>query len=221
MRHTGYARRANCDKINQSLVNVTGSMRAQKRAQTNVEQRHRKLYAESEKLQAVTIALAHDYPTSAQSLEDVQQALGQPISLAALDRWVRDYGDRVREAKRNNELIPAPKDTATLVAETHNSVVSRMQNLLSLYLDAAGDEAKIQGASLRDLNIGIGVQFDKLKQAAGISPEIERALKVLEAACRPLGVEPVDAILDLAQVYRAQAKQHSENAIEVVKDDEK
>ena len=187
-----------------------------KRANTTTNY-HRKIYAESEKIAAVTIALEHERTQGTDALDTVRTMMGEKISKSSLNRWIRDYGDKVKQAKQNNasELAPTRKDLPTIVTETHNSVVARMQNLLSLYLEAAGDEAKIKGASLRDLNIGIGVQFDKLKQAAGISPEIERALKVLEAACQPLGVAPVDAILDLASVYRERAKHRLQNDDEI------
>jgi hypothetical protein len=196
-------------------------MTTRKRAQTNTTQSHRKLYAESECIQACTVALSYERPMSLEAQQAVDTLLGQHISLSSLSRWLKIYGDRVKAAKNDLALQPTKKELPAIVEETHNLQVAKLQALANKLLDAASDDKKIAGATLQQLGVVYGIAFDKLRLIAGLSPELEQALKELDASCRQAGMDTVEAIKDYAQAIGSRAKHTSEPMIEVIKDDTK
>lgn len=187
-----------------------------KRASTGLT-REKPTYTEQAKIAAVTAMLLHEHPLSIEAQADACRVLGVKVDTGTLDRWLKRYGDKIKETSAD---IHRPADLSAIVATTQAKIFTDSVSLLGKLLQAADNPGKIADANLNHILVGYGIVFDKVAKMSSIRPEWIEKIGRLEAMCAAHGDDPLTLFEDfynsMKELY---AKQRAEGTAIVSHDE--
>lgn len=153
-------------------------------------------YTIEERTRAITVIKTLGGTLSENALNEVDRILGRHVNKTTVWQWMKQTGDLVISE-------PVQPDYTPLIQDTRNHVIARMQSSLVKIVDRSNNDTIIEAASLKELMLSAAIAIDKLKQFAGISPELEHEVSLLQQACLRTGDDPVSLIHDLRNQVEA------------------
>jgi len=142
-------------------------------------------YSDIDKARAIAVVRTMGGLTK-DALREVDRLLGKHVDKSVIWHWLQE--------NPQIEIEPYRPDVTAVIQDTRNHVISRMQSSLVKIVDRSNNDTVIEAASLKELMLSAAIAIDKLKQFAGLSPELEHRIGLLQQACNKANVDILDWI---------------------------
>ncbi len=188
-------------------------MASKKRA----HERERPHYTEAQRIKAVTAILQCEHGRL--SIEAQQQArivLGADVSTTTLARWIKQYQPLIETTDKS--LIAKPLDIPELITSTREIVIKNLNIAVNKMSARINTDDAINGASLRDLSVSMGISIEKILLLAGRSPELDSTVTTLQSECQGTEYNPITLIEDVINAVRL-AKNNRKPTIDIENND--